>query len=266
MRYIVDHDLHLHSQLSLCSGHPQQTGENILKYAKEMGFRHICLTDHFWDDNVPGAMDWYKRQNYDHIAMALPLPEDEEVRFDFGCETDFDKHMTLGVSREVMDKFDFIIVPTSHLHMHGFTIEPDVVTVEDRASFYMERNHALLDMDLPFEKMGLAHFTCDLMASGCEGSRDDILNAISDVQLAELFERVAKKGMGVELNTPVSDCHCEAALRPYKIALQCGCKFYFGSDAHNPKGLEDSRRHFEAMAEVLDLKEDHKFPYAAKFR
>ena len=31
MRYIADHDLHIHTQLSLCSGHPEQTKENILK-------------------------------------------------------------------------------------------------------------------------------------------------------------------------------------------------------------------------------------------
>ena len=68
----------------------------------------------------------------------------------------------------------------------------------------MERNHALLDMKLPFEKMGLAHFTCSLMARNCEGSHVDILNEISDSSYAEFFERVAKSGMGVELNTHLS--------------------------------------------------------------
>ena len=37
MKYIIDHDLHLHSQLSLCSGHPEQTTEAMLKYAAEQG-------------------------------------------------------------------------------------------------------------------------------------------------------------------------------------------------------------------------------------
>lgn len=264
MKYVVDHDLHIHSQLSLCSRHPEQTGENILKYAEKMGFKHICLTDHFWDENVPGASDWYKEQNYAHISRSLPLPKADGITFDFGCETDFNKFMTVGVSREVMDKLAFIIVPTSHLHMPGFTIDPELRTVADRAKYYMARNHALLDLDLPFEKMGLAHFTCELMDRGSDGKRDDILEAISDGDFAELFERIAKAGMGVELNTPVSDCFSEIALRPYRIAKKCGCKFYFGSDAHNPKGLENSRANFETMAEALNLTEDDKFPFVFK--
>lgn len=260
MKYRIDHDMHLHSQLSLCSGHPEQTTENLLRYAKEMGFCRLCLTDHFWDDRVEGASNWYKKQNYEHIAEALPLPTEEGVRFDFGCETDFDRFMTLGVARETMDQFDFIIVPTNHLHMKGFTIGEEVISVADRARLYMERNHALLDMDLPFEKMGLAHFTCGLMAKNCEGGRDEILNAIPDSALAELFERVAKCGMGVELNVPLRDSSSEAALRPYRIARACGCRFYLGSDAHTPDHLAAAHSRFEAITEALDLTEDDKFP------
>lgn len=264
MKYRIDHDMHLHSQLSLCSGHPEQTAENLLKYAKEMGFRQLCLTDHFWDDRVEGARNWYKKQDYAHIAQALPLPQTDGIRFDFGCETDLDRFMTLGVAKETLDKFAFIIVPTSHLHMKGFTIDENMISVADRAKLYMERNHALLDMDLPFEKIGLAHFTCSLMAKNCEGGRDDILRAIPDSALAELFERVAKRGMGVELNVPLRDCSSEDALRPYRIARVCGCKFYLGSDAHTPDHLAAARSRFEAIIEALGLTEDDKFPLVAR--
>ena len=264
MRYAIDHDLHLHSQLSSCSDHPDQTATNLLKYAKQIGLRHICITDHFWDSRVEGASDWYEPQNYEHIAEILPLPNEDGIRFDFGCETELDKYSTLGIARETMDKFAFIIVPTSHLHMNGFTIPEELTSVVDRAKFYMERNHAILDMDLPFEKMGLAHFTCSLMAKGCEGSRDDIINAISSVQYAELFERVADKGMGVELNMSVDDCTSKDVLRPYRIARDCGCKFYLGSDAHTPGALLKARGRFEAMVEALDLTEDDKFDFVSR--
>lgn len=33
MRYSFDHDLHIHSQISSCSNHPEQTTERILQYA-----------------------------------------------------------------------------------------------------------------------------------------------------------------------------------------------------------------------------------------
>lgn len=34
MRYIYNHDLHIHSQLSLCSSDPEQNNERIVQYAK----------------------------------------------------------------------------------------------------------------------------------------------------------------------------------------------------------------------------------------
>ena len=36
MKFIIDHDLHIHSQLSLCSGIPEQTPKAILEYAKRL--------------------------------------------------------------------------------------------------------------------------------------------------------------------------------------------------------------------------------------
>lgn len=262
MRFIIDHDMHLHSRLSLCSGHPEQTTETLLRYAKEMGFRKICLTDHFWDERVEGASNWYKEQDFAHIAKALPLPQEEGIAFQFGCESDFDRFMRLGVSKERFDSFDFVIVPTSHLHMSGFTIDEDVTSVLARARLYMERNHALMDMKLPFEKMGLAHFTCPLLARNCEGELQDIIHAISDGAFLELFERIAKEGLGVELNMPQSQCFSEELLRPYRIAKACGCKFYLGSDAHTPQNLMQAHARFEAMVDALDLCEDDKFHLA----
>lgn len=261
MKFIIDHDLHIHSKLSLCSGIPEQTPEAILEYAKRLGLKHICLTDHYWDEAVPGASEWYGIQNYEHLAMALPLPSEYGITFDFGCETDLDKHMTLGISREALDKFDFTIVPTSHLHMTGFTIEESMKSAKERAKFYMERNHALLDMDLPFEKMGLAHFTCSLMANGCDDSCEVILDTITDSELFEFFTRASSKGIGIELNVPLAKSSDETILRPYKIAKKCGCKFYLGSDAHSPSALEKAPARFEAIIDALDLTEDDKFAF-----
>ncbi|MBQ8717291.1 MAG: hypothetical protein IJY43_05560 [Clostridia bacterium] len=71
MRYKIDHDFHIHSHISSCSHSPEQTNERILQYAVENGLSQICLTDHFWDESVEGASNWYKKQDYAHIAAAL---------------------------------------------------------------------------------------------------------------------------------------------------------------------------------------------------
>lgn len=262
MKFQIDHDLHIHSELSSCSANPQQTPERILDYAKENNLKTICLTDHFWDERVEGASEWYAPQNFGHIANALPLPEEEGISFLFGCETEMDKFFTLGISEERLDAFDFIIVPTSHLHMKGFTVEESLTSATDRAKYYMERCNRLLDMKLPFYKMGLAHFTCTLMQRNCDGTRDDIMNAISDSEFYDFFKKAAKCGIGIELNTSVSDASNPAALRPYLIAKECGCKFYLGSDAHSPGDFKYSEARFSSMIAALDLKEEDKFSLA----
>ena len=60
MKYIVDHDMHIHSQLSLCSNHPEQTTNNILEYALKNNFKRIVLTDHFWDALVTNDNKEYR--------------------------------------------------------------------------------------------------------------------------------------------------------------------------------------------------------------
>lgn len=263
-KFVIDHDLHLHSQLSLCSNDPEQTAEALLAYGVREGLADICVTDHYWDENVPGASGWYAAQNYAHVSPILPLPQSRSCRFHFGCEIDMDQFCTVGISHKRLDAFEFIIVPTSHLHMTGFTIAPEDTSPARRAELYLARNHALLDMDLPFAKMGLAHFTCSLMASHSEGSRDDILNAISDAEYAELFARVAKSGMGVELNVNLHDPQSADTMRPYRIAKEKGCKFYLGSDAHHPDALGKARARFEAVIDALELTEADKFKPFAK--
>jgi histidinol phosphatase-like PHP family hydrolase len=260
MKFAIDHDLHIHSRLSSCSNHPDQTPDAILQYAKDNGLRHVVLTDHFWDETVPGASGWYQPQNLPHIKESLPLPTADGITFGFGCETEMDRFSTVGISRATADGMDFIIVPTNHLHMLGFTIPEECVSVRDRADWFMARNHALLDMELPFPKMGLAHFTCSLMARGCEGSRDDIINTVTDERYGDFFTRAAAKGIGIELNMHLKDASNESALRPYRIARACGCTFYLGSDAHTPEELAKAHARFEAVVDALELSEEDKLP------
>ena len=81
----IDHDLHIHTELSSCSRDPEQNAAALLAYAQKNNFNTICVTDHFWDETVPGASGWYQPQNFEHITKILPLPEAEGIRFLFGC-------------------------------------------------------------------------------------------------------------------------------------------------------------------------------------
>ena len=262
MRYIVDHDLHIHSHLSLCSGKPEQNKDAILEYGIRNGLKTLCLTDHMWDPAVPGAENFwfYAQQPYERICESLPLPQADGTRFLFGCETDQLPDGTVGVSPAVMEKLDFIIIPTTHLHMGGFTLRGDE-GVEERAKLWCSRFEAVLDMDLPFHKIGIAHLTCSLVYMG---HHLEVLSTIPDSEYHRLFAKAAAKGVGIELNFSslnMSDEEREISLKPYFIAKEEGCKFYFGSDAHKPEGLASARENFENIVTLLDLTEDDKIPF-----
>lgn len=260
--YQIDHDLHLHSQISTCCNDPEQTERRLLHYAQENGFRRICLTNHFWDELVPGASSSYAVQNFAHICKALPLPEAEGIDFLFGCETDMDKHLTLGLSRERMDCFDFIALPTTHLHLMGFTIDETDDTSVRRAQVYVRRFEAALQMKLPFARVGFAHLTADKIDPSSPKAHLNVLACIPDADFTALFTETAQRGAGVELNFDVFSYapeELDAALRPYRIASDCGCKFYFGSDAHHADRLLTAKKNFTRIAELLELREEQKF-------
>ena len=262
MKYVVDHDYHIHSMLSLCSGHPEQTPENILAYAQKNGLKQIILTDHFWDENVPGASGWYKQQDYAHISKWLPLPKADGVRFGFGCETDMDKYFVVGVSPEVMAKLDFVIVPTTHMHMMGFTLDPEDGTHEGRAKLWVKRFEKLLAYDYPKRKVGLAHMTDGLIYNKEWEDHLKVLDLIPDSALRELFSGAAEKEIGIEINTrpdKYAPDQIGRMLRFFFIAKECGCKFYLGSDSHNPGGFADAMDRFHKMVDLLGLEESDKF-------
>lgn len=262
MKYIVDNDLHIHSHLSACSRDMAQTNERILEYAKNCGLTTICLTNHFWDSAIPGASEWYASQNFEHILKAKPLPACDGIRFLFGCEADMDKNMQVGLSDDLFDEFDFIIIPTTHLHMKGFTsYDEDISNAKARAMTWIKRFDALLNRDLPFEKIGIAHLACKLIAP----THEEYLETLSLIPVEEMrriFKRAAELGVGIELNSrdmAFSDGEENIVLRPFCIAKDCGCKFYFGSDAHHPENLEDSIPVFERAVSLLGLTEEDKY-------
>ena len=262
MRYTVDHDYHIHSVLSSCSRDEEQNPERILKYALDNGLKRIVITDHFWANTVPGASDWYKKQDFDWISQSLPLPRADGVDFYFGAETEMDKDFNIGASRTAIDKLDFVIVPTTHLNKIGFGISEELAaSPEGRAKTWLLKFNALLEKDLPFHKMGAAHLACCLIAREREVYLRT-LELLPEAELIRSFTRAAEVGIGIELNSSdmsFKESEAETVLRIFEIAKRCGCKFYLGSDAHHPKALDAAKAIFERAVDYLELKESDKF-------
>ena len=138
MKYQIDHDLHIHSYISPCLGHDaRQTKEAILAYGLTNEYRLLCVTDHLWDKKVesPANTMWLVHVlEVEKGRELLPLPQSKNCKFLFGMEVDIDYAGNIGVSKEEMEKLDFIVISPSHLHANAFTVDKNVVhdTAEEK--------------------------------------------------------------------------------------------------------------------------------------
>ena len=168
-----------------------------------------------------------------------------------------DRDMILGISPERCDSFDFINIAISHLHFPGLTAdESDYASEERIADLWVRRLDAVLSMDIPFYKVGIAHMTCILLPSNTNADEAKIIDMIPDSVFSELFECAAGLGVGIELNTDAftpSDEKMEHMLRPYRIAKDCHCRFYLGSDAHSRDEFCGDKRAFKRAVSLLGL-------------
>ena len=55
------------------------------------------------------------------------------------------------------------------------------------------------------------------------------------------------------------DSEAESVLRMFRIAKECSCKFYLGSDAHSVGGFSNVKKVFDNVIDSLNLTEDDKF-------
>ena len=231
-----------------------------MDYAKRYNLHTVCLTDHYWDRTVPGPSDWYAPQDYDHVIQSKPLPQAVGHSFLFGCETEYRVDGILGMPLSRMDDFSFVIIPTTHMHMSGFTIAPeDKDCNERRAAAWVRRLEGVLDMNLPFHKIGIAHLACHLIN---KQGHLDVLDRIPTEELERVFKKAALRGCGIELNAfdfGFADEDAERVVRIFRVAREQGCKFYLGSDAHHPDQLDGAIPRFQRAIDLLELTEDDKF-------
>lgn len=271
MKFQIDHDLHIHSYISPCAGNdPRQTKEAILTYGLTNQYGLLCVTDHIWDRYVPSPAPvnnpWLKRGlDCQKAQEILPLPQSEKCRFLFGIEVDTDYMGNVGISEASYNTFDFIIFAPSHLHLQGFTRNGAVVgtSAAEYKTFYKERLLRILNMDLPFHKCGIAHFTSCLT---CDEGEFAAIDRFTDEEYRHIFGLAANRGIGIELNqwgfpANYTQSQKESILRPYRIAKEMGCKFYLGGDAHVPEEFAPRKEEFRLLIDALGLTEEDKLPF-----
>lgn len=130
------HDIHTHTLFSSCCTDPEATVEAYVRRAAELGHRIFGISDHLWDETVPGANAWYAGQSVPYVLEAKNcIPKDTGgVKVLFGAETEYcGMSDTLGITAESAKHFDYILVPHTHTHMKNFTMaEPPEIAAYRR--------------------------------------------------------------------------------------------------------------------------------------
>ena len=267
MKFAINHDLHCHSTLSACCSDKKQTIQAIYERAQRQGLETQCITDHLWDRVVAGASKWYEPQDIDHVKQGRALIQEVirlqpgSPRMVFGCETEYCGSGKLGIAKEHFDEFDFVIIPPNHFHMIDFTRDKAINTEEAVAELFTQRLEELADMDLPWQKIGIAHLNGRLTFK--EGDYAKVFNIMDEARLRAVFAKMAARGAGIEINT---SCFPDGwrerekeQLRLFQIARDEGCLFYIGSDAHSNKSMETMLERARLVVDLLELTEEQRY-------
>ena len=253
----VLHDFHIHTTLSKCAKETA-TVENYLQIAKELGLRKIGFANHFWDESIEGANGFYKPQNYEHLVRLLPELEkiDSKLQVYFGCETEYDplRH-DVAITEEKAERFDYILVPNSHTHMT--MAKNDYTPYQKHVEFMINAYKEIIHSKVSRYITAIAH---PFEAVACPYDNSILIKMISDDDFKRLFDKTAAKEIAIEINMSSmrsktnDEIEACAQMRMFRIARDCGCKFLFGSDAHDNNG-HSSYANADFVAELLELKE-----------
>ncbi len=245
------HDLHLHTSLSACCQLNDRTPASVIALAESMGVSTIGFADHIWANPGISPSEWYRPQNEEQISrLRSQLAEvSTPLRVLVGCEADMIAPGKFGIVPEFARTLDYVLLSCSHFHMKEFVAQPPTDAPSDLA-------RQMLD----FFRSGVASGLATSIAHPLFpfGSRDKFaqaISSISDAELEDAFGLASEHGTALEI-TPVfippeidPPFSIDTPVRFLSIARNMGCKFTFGTDAHDPAG----QRRLPELAMVADM-------------
>ncbi len=265
----ITHDFHIHTNLSLCA-QPDADVVGFIKAADENGITKIGFANHFWDDtlkhNYPytvqnEAREWYAIQNFAHIAQIkadLQKVTSDRVTTYFGCEVEYDyPHHSVALTEAIAEQFDFILVPNSHTHM---VMPLSFYKPHQRhIDFMIQAYYDILHSPVSRYITAMAH---PFEAVCCPYDNRTLIEKISDDEFKRLFSLTAEKDIAVEINTSVyraldkDRIEHYPTMRMFQLAKDCGCRFIFGSDAHD-HACYPTHKNADIIADYLALTDDN---------
>ena len=261
----ITHDFHLHTNLSVCAKR-EVTAADYVANARRLGLTKLGFSDHFWDASIEGANKFYQPQDYEHITQLKPELEKlrcDEIRFFFGCETEYDPyHHGVAITEETAEKLDFLLVPNSHTHM---MMPKDFYEPHRKhADFMLQAAYEILNSPVSRYITAIAH---PFEAVACPYPNGLLIDLITDDEFKRVLELMAEKQIAFEINVASMQRRTQdeiekmSQVRLFRLAKEQGCKFIFGSDSHSAAS-HDAYGNAEYVAKLLDLKEEDIAPIA----
>ncbi len=263
MNMKLTHDLHLHTYLSTCcKAKDRQTPGAILELAESMGVETIGFADHIWVNPDIPPPEWYRPQDQNQISrLRADLASiSSPVRVLVGCEADMIAPGQVGLTPEFARELDFVLLACSHFHFK-FAERPASPAPRDIAALATRFFRAAVTSGIATV---IAH---PFLLLGYMDRFDAVLSAISDDEFFDLFSLAAGAGVGIEVNASflpsprVAAFSIETPIRFLSIAKKAGCKFTFGTDAHDPES-QKKLPELMSFARALNLTREHIMPFA----
>jgi histidinol phosphatase-like PHP family hydrolase len=241
MKNFIKHDIHLHTYLSKCCHHEDQTPANIIKIAKELGLEMIGFADHVWTNPDLKPNGFYQGQHENQIIdLRRDLGSlDTDLRILVGCEADTIAPGKFSITAEFAEKLDYVLLACNHLHIHDLIAQPESDKPCDIAAH-------LLTMFRSGVQCGWAtSIVHAFMPLGFPDSFEKVIEEISDEEFLDAFGIAAENDVAIEItlgylcgkykDDPDSELSwsLDTPGRILSMAKKAGCRFTFGSDAHN---------------------------------
>ncbi len=265
MRYmsLFASDLHVHTNLSFCAPRSTEPASYLPLFDSEQ-VKAVGFVNHvYYPEDLPRLHTSYST-GATHVASIRPaidaLQKQTEVRLLMGCEAETIAHKGPSLSQEEAAPFDYILLAPSHVlnltrHYEGVDYStPDKLRELTVAQF---KAACLLQYGKP---TGICHPLYPI----CSPEEQQIVDGITDEVLGDCFTLAKEQGKAIEIHACLYRSGTErnaeglspSYLRMLRVAKECGCRFFFGSDAHAPEQFEGRHRLLLRAAELIGVGEE----------
>jgi len=185
------HDVHNHSLLSSCCYDPVATVENFVNKARELGHKVFGISNHLWDEKVPGASGWYQKQMINYgLEARNSVPKDTgDVKVLIGTESEYlGATDTLGILAETGARFDYVLIPHTHTHMKNFVINEMPEVKEYRGLLREKVAAAFPDLSEPLVKKMVNSLSNNDVEALCGVSLEAVMKYHADFMVTSFHQ------------------------------------------------------------------------------